>query len=223
MVGSQARKMIHPSPTYPQPGLLEGFDHVNRFWDRSNGIWTAKILPGEFYVTQGKELISTVLGSCISVCIRDPVLGVAGMNHFMLPIQGEFSTLDWGSAQTTSATRYGNWAMEFLINAILKAGGDRNRFEVKVFGGGQVLANMTDIGQRNILFALKYLKDEGFTPKAVDVGEVFPRKVLYFAQEGKVRVKKLTQVHNQTILRREKDYMDRLKNTGKQSDIELFD
>lgn len=211
-------------PNYEQPKALSGFEHINRYWDKAHGFWAAKILPGEFYVTRGRELISTVLGSCVSVCIRDPSIGVAGMNHFMLPASGQFSTVDWGASSVSSATRYGNWAMEYMVNALLKAGAKRNNFEIKVFGGGQVLANLTDIGQRNILFTLGYLKNEGFDPIAVDVGDVYPRKVYYFAWDGKVRVRKLTSTHNQTIVRRERDYMDRIKKEGDTGgDIELFD
>ncbi|AJQ96326.1 chemoreceptor glutamine deamidase CheD [Gynuella sunshinyii] len=210
-------------PTYQQPQLVRGFEHIQRYWDKHLNCWAAKILPGEFYVTKGKEMIATVLGSCISVCIRDPKAGVAGMNHFMLPSSGEFSTIDWGCSSVSSATRYGNWAMEYMINAIMKEGGRKERFEVKVFGGGQVLANLTDIGQRNILFVLSYLKQEGLETSAVDVGNIYPRKVLYMAWEGKVRVKKLASQHNQTIVRRERDYLDQIRHRDEQSDIELFE
>ncbi len=89
--------MKPPSLQPPQPKIVPGFENIRRYWDRTHNSWAAKILPGEFYVSRGGELISTVLGSCISVCIRDPKMGIGGMNHFMLPEEGDFSTTNWGS------------------------------------------------------------------------------------------------------------------------------
>ncbi len=209
------------TPQQPQPDPFRGFEHINRFWDKGFSQWSAKILPGEFYVSPGGEVISTVLGSCISVCIKDKQTGVGGMNHFMLPSQEEHSSVDWGS--NSSAARYGNWAMEYLINEIMKNGGLKRNFEVKVFGGGQILANMTDIGQRNILFALDFLRREGLNPDACDVGDVYPRKVYFNVDTGKVRVRKLSAMKNQTIVRREKAYMDSIEEHKDDVDIELFD
>lgn len=123
------------SETQDLPPALPGFEHVNRYWDVRMSLPAAKILPGEFYVSRTGEMIVTVLGSCVSACIRDRQLGIGGMNHFMLPHKGAHSTEVWGSA-VSSASRYGNWAMEFLINEILKLGGrgviSRSRFSVAV-------------------------------------------------------------------------------------------
>lgn len=207
----------------PQPKAVNGFDKINRYWDRRHLMWAAKILPGEFYVSRGGELISTVLGSCISVCIRDRVLGLGGMNHFLLPEEGDFSTGDWGSDPNSRMTRYGNWAIEYLINELLKIGADKNRFEIKIFGGGQVIPKMSDVGQRNILFTYDYLNREGLKPVAVDVGDVYPRKVIYFPDTGRVLMKKLKTQHNNTIVERERNYMRKLdKEPEQKPDIELF-
>ena len=161
-----------PKPDKP----LRGFEGINRFWDRQREIFAAKILPGEYYVTTQDELISTVLGSCVSACIRDPAMRIGGMNHFMLPSgNSESRHVD------SEATRYGNFAMEKLINDILKNGGRREQLEVKVFGGGNVLKNMgaTDIGGGNIRFVREYLKMEGFKIISEDLGDIYPRKVIY--------------------------------------------
>ncbi|MFC3149885.1 chemoreceptor glutamine deamidase CheD [Litoribrevibacter euphylliae] len=208
------------------PRSLPGFDHIKRFWDPRHECYVAKILPGEFYVSGAGEIISTVLGSCVSACVRDPILRIGGMNHFMLPLHGGHSNVEWEGAPISSETRYGNWAMEYLINELLKAGAVRSRLEVKVFGGGQVLSNMTDVGAKNIHFVESYLSSEGMNVLASDLGGTNPRKVLYFSDTGKVLVKRITKVSNDTIASRERDYMRRIdKDIGDTAagSIELFD
>lgn len=215
--------MTHPQPV--QPKLQKGFEHINRYFDKTMQVWAAKILPGELYVSADGEMIATVLGSCISACIRDVKLGIGGMNHFMLPMQGEFSSEQWGSCTNSAATRYGNWAMEYLLNNLYSMGARKENLEVKLFGGGQVLANMTDVGQRNILFVYDFLRKEGLAVKAADVGDIFSRKVLYFPDTGSVKVRRITSTRNDTIINREKGYMDQVNKESNKSDdnsIELF-
>jgi chemotaxis protein CheD len=202
------------------PTPMRGFEHVNRYWDRRLNVASAKILPGEFYVSSQGEMIATVLGSCISACIRDRVIGVGGMNHFMLPVSGNHSS--WNVNALDESTRYGNWAMEYLINAILKVGGKRENLEVKLFGGGQVLANMTNIGERNIEFATSYLEREGLKVVAQDVGGTYPRKVLYFSDTGAVKMRKIKQRHNDTVEKREETYRKAIIQKPSTGDVELF-
>ncbi len=203
------------------PPALPGFEHVNRYWDDMHKQFAAKILPGEYYVTQGREMVVTVLGSCVSACIRDVVTGVGGMNHFMLPV-GAGSGGSWDAAGLGTSTRYGNYAMEKLINDILKHGGRRPNLEVKVFGGGKILANMTDIGDKNISFVRAYLNAEGFRLAASDLGDIHPRKVYYTPATGKVFMKKLRALHNNTIVERETAYMEAIVHTPVEGDITLF-
>jgi len=206
-----------------QPNAEKGFEHVNRYFDKRLGVWSAKILPGEFYVTTHGEMIGTVLGSCISACVRDVKLGIGGMNHFMLPAQNEHSSAQWGSDANTSETRYGNWAMEYLLNTLYKLGCTKKNLEIKLFGGGQVLASMTDIGQRNILFAYDFLRKEGLNVKAADVGDIYSRKILFFPDTGAVKVRRITTTRNDTIIEREKGYLENIRKRKDDSDIELFD
>jgi len=207
---------------YQSPRVLPGFEHINRYWDKRMNLAAAKIMPGEFYVSLHGEMIVTVLGSCVSACIRDRVHGIGGMNHFMLPMQGEHSSAQWGSSTVSSASRYGNWAMEFLINEILKAGGEKKNLEVKVFGGGNILTNMTDIGKRNIEFVKGYLSNENLEVVAADVGDLFPRKVLYFPDTGAVKIRKMRQMRNDTVMQREKAYIEDINKKPKSGDVELF-
>ena len=210
------RQKNQPIPHRPLPG----FEGINRYWDRQRDIFAAKILPGEYYVTTQDELITTVLGSCVSACIRDPAMRIGGMNHFMLPSGGADSR-----NVANEATRYGNFAMEKLINDVLKNGGRRDKLEIKLFGGGNVLKNMgaTDIGGRNIQFVREYLQTEGFKVVAEDLGDIFPRKVVYDPISGKVQVKKLRKMHNDTITQRELGYRKNIEQAPVAGDIELFD
>ena len=201
------------------PSCWQEFNHINRYWDKTTGMPTAKILPGEFYVTAVNEAITTVLGSCISACIRDPVAGIGGMNHFMLPVKKEREV----SNDLSTAARYGNFAMEQMINDILRNGGSRESLEIKIFGGGKVMKAMTDVGKRNIKFVKDYVALEGFRLVAEDVGGLHPRKVVYLPKTGKVMVKKLYNKHNQTIELRDEKYLDQISKSEVESDIELFD
>ena len=210
--------MVQTSPRLPR--ALPGFEQINRYWDPLHQAYAAKILPGEYYVTVVDEMIVTVLGSCVSACIRDPIRGIGGMNHFMLPASHREGG-DQGQL-LSDAARYGNYAMELLINNLLKHGGHRSRFEVKLVGGGQILAQMTDIGQRNIAFVRAYLRTEGLRVVAEDLGDIYPRKVYYRPITGKVRMQKLRALQNDTILRREQDYMQHLVSRPAQGDVELF-
>jgi len=181
---------------------------TNVYYDRTFDCDAAKILPGEYYYTPKDMLIVTVLGSCVSACIRDRISGLGGMNHFMLPDGGG----DLNSPASASA-RYGSYAMEILINDLLKSGARRENMEAKVFGGGAVLRGFTaiNVGERNAAFVMSYLRTEKIRVVAEDLNDVFPRKVYFFPRTGKVLVKKLMQSHNDTLAKRELDYASRLK------------
>lgn len=204
------------------PPSLSGFETIKRYWDNEYNVVAARILPGEYYVTREDELVTTVLGSCISACIRDKVLGIGGMNHFMLP-ETNSERLNAGSESVVgNATRYGNYAMEHLINDILANGGKRKNLEVKLFGGGKILPRMGDVGKRNIEFALEYVDTEALILTSQDLGDIYPRKVIYFPKTGKVKMKKVKDLHNETIVQRETKYRTTIKDEPVVSEIELF-
>ncbi len=204
------------------PKSLVGFEHIRRRWDKSQHRVLAKILPGEFYVTRDNEVIDTVLGSCIAACIRDPVNRIGGMNHFMLPETSRDRLENGRHSIVGAATCYGNYAMEHLINTILRHGGQRRNLEVKVFGGGKIIPAVTNIGLRNIEFVLDYIHTEGLELKSQDLGDDYPRKVLYFPNDGRVRVKKLANINGDTIVTRELKYQEEIKNAPVEGEIELF-
>lgn len=212
--------VVASAQSVPMPRALPGFGHITRYWDGQHGMYAAKLLPGEYYVTREQETIVTVLGSCVSACVRDTVMGIGGMNHFMLPASGGNGS--WESADGGSSTRYGNFAMEQMINEILKNGGSRKNLEVKVTGGGRILAQMTDIGRKNIDFVEHYLRTEGLLTVARDLGDIFPRKVYYTPSTGKMFIKKLRSLHNNTIAERETRYLSQLKQKPVEGSVELF-
>src|SRR5215475_2685332 len=194
------------------PPMLPAFAHMQRFWDPQVDRWTVKILPGEYYVSRSDEAISTVLGSCISACVRDPVRNVGGMNHFMLPQDASIGPNNWLDPAVGLATRYGSYAMESLVNDLLKLGAIRERLEVKVFGGGRVLSGMTDVGARNIAFVRNFLELEGYTIAAEDLGGTQPRKVVYFPTSGRVKMRRLRPVENRIISHHEQLYLASIGN-----------
>jgi chemotaxis protein CheD len=138
-------KTQYDNSRFDLPKAIAGFESINRYWDTTNNIYAAKILPGEFYVTMTGELITTVQGSCVSACVRDTATGIGGMNHFMLPAGISRTGKTWSNTPVNAQTRYGNIAMERLINVILAGGGKRQNLEIKLFGGGRVLQIDSDI------------------------------------------------------------------------------
>jgi chemotaxis protein CheD len=199
-----------------------GFEEIiapNLYFDREHNSEAAKIMPGEYYATGRDMVLVTVLGSCVCACIRDKVSGIGGMNHFMLPDSGQ----DQGNPLGDSA-RYGTYAMEILINQLLKLGAKRSNFEAKVFGGGAVLRGFTvvNVGERNAEFVLNFLKTEKIPIAAQDLLDIYPRKVYFFPKSGLVRVRKLKKVNNDTIINRENEYGTRLHYSDMGGDVELF-
>jgi chemotaxis protein CheD len=157
---------------------------------------SVKVLPGEYFVANENLVIMTVLGSCIAACLWDSRARVGGMNHFMLP-DGD---------QADSSGRYGSYAMELLINEMLKLGARRETLQAKIFGGAQVMHNFTtmNVGERNTQFVLNYLHTERIPIVSEDVLDIYPRKVVFFPVTGKAMVKRLAHAHPETLVAQEK-------------------
>ncbi|GLQ06958.1 chemoreceptor glutamine deamidase CheD [Sneathiella chinensis] len=199
------------------PGLVAS-PTSKRYFDPRLGINVVRVLPGDHYVSQQPdELIVTILGSCVAACIRDPETGIGGMNHFMLP---QSETGDWGNISATM--RYGSFAMETLINDILKSGCPRERLEVKLFGGGNVSTGRVRVGDMNGQFALNYLKYEGIPFQASDLGGPYPRRIHYNPRTGKVDRLLLRRKADTEYLKQENEYRKRLPVEMKSGEIELF-
>jgi len=186
MIATSARSSLDSLKARARkPGEASFFYHDHHF--RHDAV---KVLPGEYYVTPDNMVVMTVLGSCIAACLWDPTVRVGGMNHFMLPE---------GGADTSG--RYGSYAMELLINEMMKLGARRETLQAKVFGGGQVMHSFTtmNVGERNTRFVLDYLQTERIAIVSKDVLDIHPRKVCFFPATGKAMVKRLAHSHPETL------------------------
>lgn len=197
--------------------ISEYFRGSKRVFDPKENIFIVKIFAGDWYVsTNKKEMMSTILGSCVSACIRDPALGIGGMNHFLLP--GDEKT----DSQMSDAARYGVFAMESLINGIMSAGGRKERLEVKVFGGGNVINNSAKIGSKNAQFIRTFLRKEGFKIVSEDLEGDYPRRVHYYPETGKVMLRKLMRVEDRIVVEEEDRYKKKIVTAPIEGNIELF-
>lgn len=187
------------------------------YFERDFGKHAVKVLPGEFFVAGEDVVLSTVLGSCVSACIWDPKLRIGGMNHFLLPGEG-------GNADPMSESgRYGVFAMEQLINELLKRGARKTGLEAKVFGGGHVMKNFTTItvGSRNAEFVLRFLSTEGIRVASQDLKDFHPRRVAFFPYSGRALCKHLKQADS-TLIAEEQSYSASLTKKPVAGDVELF-
>jgi chemotaxis protein CheD len=186
-----------------------------RYHDRAFKRDAVKLLPGQYYATGDDLVLTTVLGSCVSACLRDTVAAVGGMNHFMLPE---------GDPGIGGSARYGSFAMEILVNELLKIGARRDRLEAKVFGGGRVLRGMgaNNVGDRNVRFVRNYLALESIPIVAEDLGDDYARKLCFIPLSGQVFMRRLGIDHAQKTLESERAYGQRLRTAPVQGEVELF-
>lgn len=172
-----------------------------------------KILPGEYFVDGEDLLVQTTLGSCIAACLWDRVAKVGGMNHFMLP-EG-----------AGDSGRYGSYAMELLINEMMKRGANKGRMEAKIFGGGAVISGMNtiNVGERNTNFVIDYLKTERIPIVSKDVMDVYPRKVCFLPASGKAMVKRLAPTNTDALSQQDRAAIQKVQPVASQGgSIDLF-
>lgn len=184
-----------------------------RFWEPRLGAWVVQVLPGELYVTRVEEVIATVLGSCVSACVRDRARNIGGMNHFMLPEAP-------AASDATAPARYGVYALECLLNSVLRGGGRREDLEVKVFGGGRVLHVNTDVGRANIEFVNRFFADERITITSADVGDTVARRLRYWPLTGRVQLMRMPIASARSIVEEEARAATRI--TPSAGTVELF-
>ena len=190
-----------------------------RYFDRDFQVEAVKILPGQYYAAAGEGSICTLLGSCVSTCLWDPVLRIGGMNHFMLPGEPASPESPWAVS-----ARFGVYAMEVLINDMLHLGADRRRLIAKAFGGARVLQSFgtLDVGAKNSTFVLAFLQEEGIPLAAQDLGGTSPRKLHFFPATGKVQLKRLHLQNGGAVERQEREYWSRIAGDAAGGEIEMF-
>ena len=195
-------------PARRQPAL-EG-----TYYDSTLQTEAIRLLPADYVATGQPVALVTLLGSCVAACLYDSTLAIGGMNHFMLP----------GDGNDSSCARYGMNAMELLINDLLKRGAARNRLEAKVFGGGNVLKGFTSnpVGTRNAEFVRQYLDAERIPVVAEDLRGIHPRKVWFFPRTGRVVVQRMPHAHDAEILATESAIRARLSKAPVTGGVELF-
>jgi chemotaxis protein CheD len=185
--------------------------------DAQTGLHVVKVFSGDWYVsTHPGEMLVTILGSCVAACIRDPQAGVGGMNHFLLPGDEAMVT------PHSDAARYGLFAMESLLNEIFKSGGRKERLEIKVFGGGNVINNSARIGSKNAAFIRQFLRQEGYKIASEDLEGDLPRRVHYFPDTGKVMLRKLRRKEDMVVVQEEAKFTRTITAKPVEGDIDLF-
>jgi len=198
----------------------------NRFYHHRQKIHIVKVMPGGVYTSTQAEMICTGLGSCIAACMWDPEVGIGGMNHFLLPFDSKYEQDHWHPTEIVStASRYGNNAMEMLINQLLAGGAQRSRIQLKLFGGAQMLGKHAMVGEKNIEFALNYAKEEHFEIVSQDLGGLEPRKVMFDPLNGRAWVKRIRFAEVERVKQSEAEYAHQLDEETHRShddDVELF-
>jgi len=195
-----------------------GIPKPKRYWDPTFKHYAVKVAPGAHYVTnKTDEMLVTTLGSCVAACVRDTELGIGGINHFMLP---ESDSGNWGGV--SASMRYGNYAMEVLINDILRMGGARNRLEIKVFGGANVIGRSSLVGTKNVEFVETYLRIEHMAIAAQHLGGDQGRRIVFFPSTGKVKMKLLDRHDNEVVVAEEQTFKSKIEKTEIEGSIELF-
>ena len=203
----------------PQEGLNIGdTKRSGMTFDRKFNHYSRRVLPGDYAVVTDKdEMITTTLGSCVAACIRDPLFGIGGMNHFLLSDSGD----QHENGKNHDTMKYGHFAMELLINELIKKGCNKNRFEIKVFGGAHVGAMNVSIGQDNSEFILKYIEDEGLNLVSQDLGGNQARKINFFPHTGRVARYLFKPTVDHELNQQEKTLLNKT-NENKSGEIELF-
>ena len=197
--------------------VREYFHGKKRFFNKSYDCYVIKIFAGDWYIThRDDEMLATILGSCVSACVRDPQVGVGGMNHFLLP--GDESLI----SQASDAARYGVNAMESMINGMINAGAEKKRLEFKVFGGGNVINNSAKICSKNAAFIREYLKREGYVVTSEDLEGEHPRSLHYYPITGKVMMRKLRRKEDYDVVDEEAMYARKISKKPLEGEIELF-
>ncbi len=197
---------------------MTGSSKSKRYFDQRISDQTVFVLPGHHYVQVGETTsISTLLGSCVSACIRDSATRAGGLNHFLLPEGGDPTT-------DIQSSRYGVHAMEVLINDLLKMGAKKADLQAKIFGGAQVIETSAfqAVGQQNGDFVKDFLKAENIPIMAEDLGGKSPRRVYFFPETGRVSVLRIISAVTEDLQEAEMNLRSCAQTKQSSGGVELF-
>ncbi len=203
------------------PDLVDGGDPARRrYFDKRLNAMVVSVCQGDYYVSaRPNEVLSTLLGSCIAVCMRDEKIGCGGMNHFVLPTQGASSTGPFPSP----VLRYGSYSIERLTNDLIARGAKRARLEIKVFGGANIISGSRNFGHSNAEFVERYFAREGLRIAAKDIRGTAARRLRYFPVTGAAFVSYSSGAPGRALVEREADVAQRLNYDGGGRRVEIFD
>ena len=199
------------------------FEAPISYYDKRFATDAVKLLPGQYFVTTQNKMLVTVLGSCVAACLFDPVSGIGGMNHFMLPSVNK--TAEEFDKMQGVAAKYGVHAMELLINDLVKAGASKKRIKAKIFGGGKVVPSFVqnDVGRFNAEFVTQFLNTERIPILASDLCDTYARKIYFFPSDGNVLMKRIHELNNATIIERESQHRWELSTRAPSGSVDLFE
>ncbi|MGC8492873.1 MAG: chemotaxis protein CheD [Syntrophobacteraceae bacterium] len=186
---------------------------------RTREVKHVSIHIGEYHASKKPAVIGTLLGSCIAVCLIDPVESIGGMNHILLPGKAGIGCYD-------DVSRYAVNSMELLINNIMRLGGKRNLLQAKVFGGANVVPCISEengMGRKNAEFVLQFLELEGIPVLSHDLGGVNARRIYFRTDTGEVLLRRIPSARQQAVRAGELEMQERLrKEVDKAGEITLF-
>lgn len=197
------------------PASLFGSQHLDVYWRERWKCYGVSIKQGDYCVTDQPIVITTILGSCISVCLYDKSTGFGGMNHFMLPKKNDDKDM-------YRPFRYGVFSMEQMVNQFLKQGSNKAHLQAKVIGGAKMMGELSKIGQLNIDFIMQYLSDEKLPLVSQDLGGDQGRKLAFFPNSGRLLVSKIAQIENSKLIERETKIFNKDEQLITQHGVELF-
>lgn len=187
----------------------------HRYYDPKFESMAVSILPGDYFISKDpEEMLVTILGSCVAACIRDTKMGIGGMNHFLLA--------EPSNSIDSPSSRYGSYAMEELINGLLKMGAKKNFLEAKVFGGARVINSSIQVGENNSDFVRKYLIQEGIPIASEDLGGERPRRIHFWPSTGRVARHMLQPAEVRVVITQEDSYKKKLSTQPRGNGVELF-
>lgn len=204
-----------------RPLLLHDDKVKSRYWDPALTSYVTRVQPGFYTVARGTEAVMASVGAGMCVCVRDPYLGIGGLAQFLLPLENETPST-WDGTAVSAMMRFGNVAMEYLITAVCKAGGERHRLELMAFGGARLAVHMHALAECHVSFIRAYAEAEQLPVVEEDVGDNYAREVAYYPGMGTAQVRTLTHSAAQTIIEREVAYLVDLTAVPTVDDVILF-